>query len=735
MKNCLSQKSGGFSLPLGFALVAGLIATARAQTNFATLTSDGAWTWYNDYRALFHNGKLYFGFVRASDGKSTVSSFDLTTGRTTNLWNSGFTQLDDHNNPALLVKQDGRLLSAYSRHLSDQYFSYRTSHSADPATPAGWNAEQNIPNSGASMTYANLFQLSAEGGKIYNYCRNQNFNPSVYTSVNGGTNWSAAQHFILTGTGSIRPYMKYASDGIGRIDFLYTDGHPRDIANSLYHLHYTNGAFYKTDGTFVRSYATLPLQHDAGERGSVIYQYSDADQTDPNQWIPTGRAWCWETGYQSNGAPVSVFTVQRDNVTGPTSGTDDRIYYYYARWTGSAWQKRFIAQAGRPLYAAEDDYAGGICIDPVEPNIVYISSNAQNPFNLTDTTNVALNASQRYELWRGVTADGGLTFTWSQITSNSTVDNLRPYVPRRNGGERCVVWFRGSYASYTSYACSIVGLFTTAVPTNAPAPKITYLDATSGAGGNTALAAGGTFTPSAASSGTDGLWRLRTLGNAATTFESGGDISTAGNAAGGNNEDAPRLVTTIFGLTPGRRYGVYAYFWNASGQTWRIRAGLTNNLGDLALFTASTEPAAVAGDFTVAPLLVEADRTLKQASLGETTADGSGTVKVYLDDDPAVRIGLGGAWAYRTWYDGVGYAALTPGSLSPTNLSYLLQGSGLSLSWPTSHIGWRLEAQTNSLATGLGPGWFTVTGSAATNQVQLPLAPAVGSVFYRLAYP
>lgn len=713
----------------------GLAVVTEAQTNFATLTSDGAWTWYNDTRALFHNGKLYFGFVRASDGKSTVSVFDLTTGQTTNLWNSGFTQLDDHNNPAILAKQDGRLLSAYSRHLSDQYFSYRTSSSTNPTTPADWNSEQNIPNSGASMTYANLFQLSAEGGTIYNYCRNQNFNPSIYTSTDGGTNWSTAQLFILTGTGSIRPYMKYASDNVGRVDFLYTDGHPRDIANSLYHLYYTNGAFYKTDGTLVRSFATLPIQHDSGERGSVIYQYSDLDQADPNEWIPTGRAWCWETAYQSNGAPVCVFTVQRDNVTGPTSGVDDRIYYYYARWTGSSWQKRFIAQAGRPLYAAEDDYAGGICVDPVEPNVVYISSNAQNPFNLADTTNVTLSASQRYELWRGVTIDGGLTFTWSQITSNSIVDNLRPYVPRRNGGERSVLWFRGNYASYTSYASSIVGLFSSVVPTTAAAPKITYLDATTGVGGNTALAAGGVFTPSTAASGTDGLWRLRTLGHNATAFESGGDISTAGNAAGGNSENSPRLATTISGLSASRRYAVYAYFWNASGQTWRLRAGLINSSGDLPLYTATTEPSASASDFTTAPLLVEADRTLKQANLGETTTDGSGNIKVYLDDDPEVRIGLAGAWANRTWYDGVGYAALTPGSLSPTNLSYALNGNLLSVSWPVTHVGWRLEMQTSAGAAGLGSSWVTVANSTETNQITSQLQPGGGSVFYRLAYP
>ena len=720
-------------LQLGAALVGTVLALiswpAMAQANFATLTTDGAWTWYNDPRALFQNGKLYFGYVRAGDSKTALSVFDLATGTTTNLWNSGFTQLDDHNNPGLLAKQDGRLLAAYARHISDQYFSYRTSSSTNPVSPAGWNAERNIPNSGAGMTYANPFQLSSEGGKIYNFCRNQNFNPTIYTSTDGGTNWSAPQLFIQSGSGgTVRPYVKYSSDAAQRVDFLYTDGHPRDIANSLYHLYYQGGAFYQTDGTLVKNYASLPILHDSGERGAVIYQYSDAAQADPNAWIPSGRAWCWETAYQSNGAPVCVFTVQRDDVTG-SGWNNDRIYYYYARWTGTTWQKRFIAQAGRPLYSAEDDYAGGICIDPIEPDVIYLSSNAQNPFNLADTTNVPLSASQRYELWRGVTADGGLTFTWSQVTSNSTVDNLRPYVPRRNGGERSVLWFRGNYASYTSYSCSIVGLFTTAVPTPAPAPKITYVDATAGVGGNTVLATGGTFTPSAATSGTDGLWRLRTWGNSATTFESGGDISTAGNAAGGNNEDTARLTTTLSGLTPGARYNVYAYFWNASGQSWRVRAGLTNNVGDLPLYTGSTEPTAVAGDFVTAPLVVEADRNLKQAHLGTALADNVGQIKVWLDDDPAVRLGLASAWSFRTWFDGVGYALVPPATPTATNLSFSQTGNLLNLSWPAGQ-GWRLQAQTNSLATN----WAYLTDGIVSS-TNLPLDPAPAAVFYRLSYP
>jgi len=442
---------------------------ASGQTNFATLIADGSYTWYNDPRALFYNGLLYFGYVRASDSKTALSAFNLQSGQTTNLFASGFTQLDDHNNPGLLVKQDGAMLAVYSRHISDQYFAWRLSNNTNPVNAASWAAEQTIAASGASMTYANPFQLAGESGKIFNFCRNQNFNPTVYTSTNGGTNWSAPQLFIQTGTGgTIRPYVKYASDYTNRLDFLYTDGHPRDVANSLYHMYYQGGAFYKTDGTFLKNYSALPILHDSGERGSVIYQYSDADSPSPDDHIPTGRAWCWETAYQANGSPVCVFTVQRDKITGPTQGTDDRIYYYYARWTGTDWQKRFIAQAGRPLYAAENDYAGGICMDPQNPNLIYISSNAGNPFNLTDTTNVALRANERYEIWRGITTNGGLDFAWQQITTNSLQDNFRPYIPRRRGGEPCVIWIRGSYAAYTSYNCSIVGLFTTQVPqTNA----------------------------------------------------------------------------------------------------------------------------------------------------------------------------------------------------------------------------------------------------------------------------
>jgi autotransporter-associated beta strand protein len=59
----------------------------------------------------------------------------------------------------------------------------------------------------------------------------------------------------------------------------------------------------------------------------------------------------------------------------------------------------------------------------------------------------------------------------------------------------------------------------------------------------------------------------------------------------------------------------------------------------------------------------------------------------------------------------------------------------LTLSWPADHIGWRLQAQTNSISAGLGANWLDVPNSVATNQMTFTLDPAASCVFYRLVYP
>ena len=184
---------------------------------------------------------------------------------------------------------------------------------------------------------------------------------------------------------------------------IYTDVHPDNYPKSLYHLYYQGGAFYKTDGTFLKSLRQPadPARRGRARFGGIPIQRRRPGR--PNQWIPTGRAWCWEIAWQTNGAPVCVFQVKVDNVTG-TNWSDARIYYYYARWTGTNWQKQFIAQAGRPLYDGQPDYGGGIGLDPVESRHDLYFHGCRHPFDLTTTTNVPLGAN--YQIWKGVTTDG-----------------------------------------------------------------------------------------------------------------------------------------------------------------------------------------------------------------------------------------------------------------------------------------------------------------------------------------
>jgi hypothetical protein len=74
-------------------------------------------------------------------------------------------------------------------------------------------------------------------------------------------------------------------------------------------------------------------------------------------------------------------------------------------------------------------------------------------------------------------------------------------------------------------------------------------------------------------------------------------------------------------------------------------------------------------------------------------------------------------------------------STSPVSVTNVASGNLLTLAWPADHIGWRLQAQTNSISVGLSTNWFDLPSAITTNQMALPIDPAVGSVFYRLVYP
>ena len=93
-----------------------------------------------------------------------------------------------------------------------------------------------------------------------------------------------------------------------------------------------------------------------------------------------------------------------------------------------------------------------------EPQVVFISTNA-NPSTGAPLIS-ASDGARHYEIFRGSTVDDGQTWQWTAVTRDSTLDNLRPIVPKASaGGRRALLWLRGKYVSYTNYQQELVGVF------------------------------------------------------------------------------------------------------------------------------------------------------------------------------------------------------------------------------------------------------------------------------------
>ena len=78
-----------------------------------------------------------------------------------------------------------------------------------------------------------------------------------------------------------------------------------------------------------------------------------------------------------------------------------------------------------------------------------------------------------------------------------------------------------------------------------------------------------------------------------------------------------------------------------------------------------------------------------------------------------------------------GYTNIAPPSLPP--LSLICSNFNLSISWPSNRLGGVLWAQTNSLSTGLSPGWHAWFNPSGGTNFIIPINKTNPSVFFRLS--
>lgn len=394
------------------------------------LNPNGAWCWFQDERALVYQDKLTVASI-GNSGDVQATTWDMKNGLIGIATLHPHFQIDDHNTPGLLLRSDGRIMAFYTTHGGTRspqrrmYFRV----TARPGDASEWEPEQSF-DAGveAGFTYANPFQLAAENNRLYLFWRALDFNPTWSCSDDLGGQWRRGANHIYYKAGE-RPYVKYASNGVDTIHFAFTDGHPdRDFKNSLWHAYYKDGALYRSDGTFVRKLRDGPIQVAEATR---VYDGSTS---------PHGEAWVWDLHLDKAGRPVIVYSSH----PGPM---DHR--YRYARWNGRNWEDHQIAYAGKRLYAQQPYYSGGICLDPDDTRVVYLSSDV-------DIRNGRPDTSGHWEIYRGATGDSGKSWRWEQVTRDSDLDNLRPVVPAKHPGRTFVLWYRGKYTAYTNFETEVV---------------------------------------------------------------------------------------------------------------------------------------------------------------------------------------------------------------------------------------------------------------------------------------
>ena len=461
--------------PLRLWTVAGLVLTAVGSVAAArpassplpgpppvVLDDDGGWCWFQDERVIVVGKRLVFGSVAAGRhaperrGAVEATAVDLETGAISRVRLSEAPippagTYDDHNAPALAVRGDGRLLAVYAGHGVENRFRYRIS--ARPGDAAEWGPERSFaPSESSRITYSNLHRLSEAGGRIYNFFRGLDdlFKPSVAWSDDGGESWASGGVVIdVPSEVRHRPYVKYASDGRDSVHLVYTEGHPRDFDNGVFHVVLRDGRLLRSDATPVASLSEGLAEPRLGTR---VFE-GGADDV----------AWVADLELDAAGRPFAAYSIQKGSAGLPPGqgGSDHR--YRLARWTGARWQDEEIAFAGTRLYPGEDDYTGGIALVPGDPDTVFLSTNADPATGLPLSS--ASDGRRHWEIFRGDRdgarrgAAAASPWRWTPVTQDSTQDNLRPVVPRTASGEPIVLWLRGRYRGYTDYDLEVVGRF------------------------------------------------------------------------------------------------------------------------------------------------------------------------------------------------------------------------------------------------------------------------------------
>ncbi|MDF9796841.1 hypothetical protein OKW21_002104 [Catalinimonas alkaloidigena] len=393
-----------------------------------TFSDDGAWCWFSDPRAVYYEGKhqrTYASWVD-STGNILIGYYDHNSDQIETEVLHENLEIDDHDNPALHFTEDGRIMVFYAKHSRETPIYQLVSR--EPENINSWEERRSLTLNDTTTyagysktyTYVNVWKVKDE---LFLLWRGMDFKPNYSISKDGGKTWTKGKILILPERiyRNRRPYVKVYSDG-ERLHIAFTDGHPRnETTNSIYYAYYEDGDFHKASGEKIISLSEVPF---SPQQAEMVHDGSTSN-----------KAWIWDIAADDDGNPVLTYASFPD---------DSSHYYHYARWNGKQWERQFLTHAGKwfPQTLAgtverEMNYSGGVVLDHENPEIVYLSTEQNGIFEI--------------EQWKRLEKG---RWKAQQITSSSTLDNIRPYaVLNAEEGNPLQVFFLTNerYIHYTDY--------------------------------------------------------------------------------------------------------------------------------------------------------------------------------------------------------------------------------------------------------------------------------------------
>ncbi|MFH0990244.1 MAG: T9SS type A sorting domain-containing protein [bacterium] len=650
-------------LPLSSPSSYGQTARDLVKGNLIQFNDNGFWCWFQDERVIIdiNNSKLILGSAAygggvggsARNGANDAVIFDIQTATSKRyiLWT---TSPDDHNSAGLIVRPDGKYLAMYDQHYDNNVTRYRIFDGTTWAPEKTYDWRTKPGGIDYTLAYNNVYYLSAEN-RMYDFQRANHRAPNFLISNDLGDTWSwGGQLTTNTSSSYNKGYYKYWSNGIDRIDFVFTEQHPRDTLTSIYHGYIKGGKAYASDGTLADNDITDTTFIPAFWNFTKVFGNNTIIGNDTMR-----RCWQADLMRYNDGSIATIITARTNqsfsNGYNVAPIANPEHAFIYCRYDGTRWSYTYLGKAGLKFYSSEEDYTGLGALCPNDPNTLYIST----PNDPRDTS-ISLGVR---EIWKGVTANHGAIWTWTPITQKSVRDNFRPVVPLWDNNNTALVWCRGTYTSAQNFDAAVVGILDRRLETIG---KKNYVDATTS---NTTFADGAalvTTGPDTSAGTMDSKWHLRTgQGN-------GGTVLTSAELTAGEN--APALKTQI-DLHDAGTYDVWVNFWGIPLKTadWRIKAGLAAD--KMQIFRSMACKEVEDGDHEARLVLAGSGNTyLYQAYLGRVEVTTNKSIEVYIDDE-ATRLGTTSTMAgdiTRTWYDGVSYAPVNQSSVVQVEENHVL---------------------------------------------------------------